>query len=157
VASRGWTLDLAKMKIPDAKASGKMHGIDFVPDKVELTNGILKFRQGKEFFADVELSIFMLLSAGETVAGKSYRINSSDSATGFGNPQIHMDWKPKGEQVPKTGFNFENYAMVLEFGKAEDGAIPGRIYVCLTDASKSYLAGTFTVAVMAAGRGRGGE
>jgi hypothetical protein len=33
----------------------------------------------------------------------------------------------------------------LEFGKAKDDKIPGKIYVCLPDEGKSVVAGTFTL------------
>jgi hypothetical protein len=36
-----------------------------------------------------------------------------------------------------------DYAMKLEFGKAKDGMVPARIYVCLPDDGRSVVAGTF--------------
>jgi hypothetical protein len=33
----------------------------------------------------------------------------------------------------------------LEFGKEKDGKVPGKIYLCMPDDSKSYIAGTFTL------------
>jgi len=37
----------------------------------------------------------------------------------------------------------EGYAMRLEFGKESDGKVPGKIYLCLPDEGKSFVAGTF--------------
>jgi hypothetical protein len=40
---------------------------------------------------------------------------------------------------------FEEYNMKLEFGSIVDGKLPGKIYACLPDASKSVVAGTFVL------------
>lgn len=135
-----WTLDLAKMKVPEAKVSGKIHGQEFTLDKAELENGILTLRQGKEFFPERAIQIFLFLKDGEKVEGKSYKIGAK---RGFTNPHVHLQWKDKGKQVPDSEAFTDKYAMILEFGKEKDGAIPGKIYVSFPDRSKSFVAGTF--------------
>ena len=37
--------------------------------------------------------------------------------------------------------------MRLEFGKLSGGKLPGKIYLCLPDQEKSFIAGTFEVQV----------
>jgi hypothetical protein len=39
------------------------------------------------------------------------------------------------------------YALRLEFGADKDGRIPGKIYLCLPDDRKSWLAGSFTLQI----------
>jgi hypothetical protein len=37
----------------------------------------------------------------------------------------------------------KGYSMRLDFGKTQGGRLPGKIYMCLPDGMKSYLAGSF--------------
>jgi DNA-directed RNA polymerase subunit RPC12/RpoP len=138
-----WTLDLAEMKIPDAKVFGSIHGLDFALDKVEFRGGTLTLRQGQDFFPDAAVLIFLFLQPGQTVEGKSYRIALEGHV---GDPHVHVQWRDKGEKVPSSAaFLPDKYAMILEFGQAKDGTIPAKIYLCLVDQPKSCVAGTFDV------------
>ena len=138
-----WTKDLARMRIPEGTVSGKIHGEEFVLGAAELQDGILTLRQGEDFFPDLALTIFLFLKEGETVEGKKFKITPK---TGFGSPHVHVKWREKkGEGMPETEMLMDGYAMVLEFGKKEAGRIPGRIYACLSDKSRSLVAGTFTI------------
>ena len=38
--------------------------------------------------------------------------------------------------------------MKLDFGKVVGGRIPGKIYICLPDEAKSYVAGTFQAEIL---------
>lgn len=144
-AQPAWTLDLSRMSVPDAPAAGKVHGQDFRPDRIQFENGILTFRQGQEFFADLEFNVFLFLTKGESIAGKSFRVNNN---TEFGNPHVNVAWMPKEKfgAVPNTTTFMNKYAMILEFGPLQNGAIRGKIYLCVPDESKSFVAGTFTIA-----------
>jgi hypothetical protein len=148
-----WTLDAAKMKIPEAKASGTIHGVDFTVEKAELENGVLTLRQGKDFFPDLALDIFLFLKDGENIDGKNYKITTK---SGFDSPHVHMKWKTKDQQIPEAETYTKDYAMLLQFGKGKDGVVPGKIYVCLPDKSKSCVAGTFVIGD-AGGEGAGGD
>jgi hypothetical protein len=154
VRKPAWTLDLAQMKIPDAKASGKIRDVDFVLDKAELENGVLTLRQGKDFFPDAAVKVWLFLKDEETVEGKSFRITPNK---GFGGPHLELNWKPKGQKgqpFPKSETFFsDKYAMILEFGKAKGNVIPGTIYLCVADELKSCVAGTFTLGAEPAGGG----
>ena len=143
-AQAEWTLDMSKMSVPDAPVAGKVHGQDFRPDKVQFENGILTLRQGQEFFADLEFTIFLFLR-GESIAGKTFRVSNN---TEFGNPHVSVAWMPKEKfgAVPNTTTFMNKYAMTLEFGPLQSGAIRGKIYLCVPDESKSFVAGTFTIA-----------
>ncbi len=142
----GWTLDVSKMSVPDVPAAGRIHGVNFKPDRIQLENGILTLRQGKEFFADLEFTIFLFLPKGESLPGKTFRVNKE---TEFGIPHVHVAWMPEQKlgTVPHTTTFTNKYAMILEFGPLQNGTIPGKIYLCVPDESKSFVAGTFSVAM----------
>src|SRR5687767_5867756 len=50
-----YEMDPAKHAIPNAPASGRLRGKPFTPDRVELEGNKLAIRQGKDFFADLEI------------------------------------------------------------------------------------------------------
>ncbi len=138
-----WKNDLKDAKIPDAPARGMIHGGVFLPDSPKIENGILTFRDGKDFLPDHSVTIFLFLK-GEAPDGKSYNITST---SGFGSPHIHMKWKPKNLKTPKSRVFMKGYSMRLEFAKTQGGKLPGKIYLCLPDEMKSYLAGSFNATV----------
>src|SRR5258708_2421966 len=58
-------MDTAKHTIPDAPASGRLQGRPFNPDRVELEGNKLTFRQGKDFFPDLEIVVLLNASMGK--------------------------------------------------------------------------------------------
>ncbi len=146
-----WTMDLAKMQIPDAPVAGKIHGQPFKLEKVQLQGNVLELRQGKDFFPDLALNIFLTVKDGESLEGKTIRVTNKD---GFRSPQIHKQYRAKpGEGLPETEFITEKYAMLLQFGKAQNGALVGKIFVSLPDKAQSFIAGTFTLSGADGGAG----
>jgi len=139
-SSVAWRKDLKGVKIPDVSAGGMIHGEVFFVESSKIENGILTIRDGKDFFPDHAVTIFLFLK-GESPEGKSYNIAST---SGFGSPHIHMKWRPKNSKTPKSRVFMKGYSMRLEFGKTQDGKLPGKIYLCMPDEMKSYLAGSFT-------------
>jgi hypothetical protein len=140
----GWTDDLSKMKAPDKPASGKLLGGDFKVENAQLGGGrVLTLRQGKEFLPDAAVIIFLGLNPGDTLEGKKFEVAVTDEVGK--PPHIHVRRMPPGEKQPQASAFVSGYAMKLEFGKAQGGKIPGKIYLCMPDDQKSYVAGTFTV------------
>ena len=140
-----WTMDLAQMGIPDVPARGSVGGQEFTVQEAKMENGILELREGKDFFPDKSLKIFMFLEEGATAEGRKFRISPKQE---FGGPQVHvhMQYKPAGDQgFGETEMFIDKFAMILEFGRKQAGKIPGRIYVSLPDKLKSFVAGTFAV------------
>ena len=136
----GWRMDLDGVQIPAASATGRIHGEDFTLNGAKIQNGILTLRQGKGFFPELGLTIFLFLKEKEDPQGKAFDIKKDQ---GFGSPHIHMAWKEQGKDVPKTKIYMNDYAMRLNFGKRQKGTLPGKIYVSLPDDFKSYVAGSF--------------
>ena len=138
-----WNMDIDENLIPNKPASGLIHGNNFAYEKAIIKKDVLTLRQGKEFFPDLGLMIF-LFSKDEPLEGKKYIIKQEGEGT---VPHIHMKWKPQGKKLPKTIIFSRDYAMYLEFGHKEDGKIPGKIYLSLPDYQKSFVIGTFEAEV----------
>jgi hypothetical protein len=138
-----WSLDLAGRGYPDRPAAGQVHGQEFTPDQVKLEGSVLRFRQGKEFFADREVQVF-LFADPESLAQGLHVEARADAQVGSQVPHVHLAWMEAGGGVPKTEIFDSKYAMKLDLGKADGSKLPGKVYVCLPDAQHSFLAGTFT-------------
>lgn len=135
-----WKEDVTKESIPVASAEGMAHGVNFKVEKATIQNGILTLRQGKDFFADQEFMVFTSLKKGKTLDGKKFTVKPDDRS---GAPHIHLRYKVEKKTIPKTEMFMKGYTMKLEFGTASDKKIPGKIYLCLPDKAKSFVAGTF--------------
>jgi hypothetical protein len=136
--ARGWTADLKKMKAGENPVAGKILGADFKP-QIQLLNTGLSLRSGQDM-----IHMFLFLKPGEGIAGKTIQVSPQDQA-GQGVPAVHVhihSTKPFGVQAYTSG-----YALRLEFGPEKDGVIPGKIYLCLPDDRKSWVAGSFTVTI----------
>ena len=134
---RGWTLDLKAMNFGDGPVDGRVMGAEFKPDKIQLLNTGLSLRTDTDM-----IQIFLNLKPGQGIEGKSFEWKA-ELKEGEAQPAIHVhinSLKPPGLQVSTKG-----YAMRLEFGKEKDGKIPGKIYLCLPDDKKSWVAGCFTL------------
>lgn len=139
-----WKQNLVNARMPETIARGMIHGEPFVYESAKLENGVLTIRDGKDFFPDHAVKIFLFLKEGETPEGKSYNITKT---SGFGSPHIHMEWKTQDSSIPKTEMFMQAYEMRLDFGTTENGSLPGKIYLCLPDKMKSVVAGSFTAVV----------
>ena len=170
--AQGWMADCSKAAIPNKPAAGMIHGAKFVVEKVELSGGsssvggskmdhgtyFLKLRQGKEFFADREFTIFIATKLGDKLDGKSFTGRSGfafdqPGAIKVGNVTyppiqgVQMSWKPPKETLPKTDIT-SKYTLRLQFGQKQGNKLPGRIYLCMQDKEKSFVAGTFTAVIV---------
>jgi tetratricopeptide (TPR) repeat protein len=138
-----WRQDLKDVKIPDVTARGMINGQVFLAEASKFENGILTFYGRKDLSPDHAVTIFLFLK-GESPDGKSYNIASTG---GFGSPHVHMKWRPKNSNTPKSMPFMKGYSMRLEFGKTQDDKLTGKIYLCMPDEMRSYLAGSFTALV----------
>jgi dienelactone hydrolase len=145
----GWTKQLADIKqIPDEKVTGMIDGIDFTLDQATLAHGKLTLTKGPKFhgvFAEAEVVIHLTIDRDQDVSGQRAIVNGR--IRGFGQT-IYMSAMRREDRLPKGQFVNE-CVMFLEFGSydAKARTQPGRIYLCLPDRGKSYLAGTFEARV----------
>lgn len=143
--NRQWTLDLKKMIPPGTPVAGKINGKDFKLDKIKFDpNGALTLQQGTEVIFDAAIIIFLPEKSAKAVAGKSYEI-SAEKVPGKANLPVHLKWKPAGETLPKGNAYLDGYALKLSFAAEKDGVVTAKIYICMPDEAKSFIAGTFSV------------
>ncbi len=134
---RGWTLDLKAMKFGDGAVDGRVMGAEFKPNKIQLLNTGLSLRTDTD-----NIHIFLNLKPGQGIEGESFEWKP-EPQEGQVNPAVHVHMnslKPPGIQASAKG-----YALRLEFGKETGGKIPSKIYLCLPDDKKSWVAGCFTI------------
>ncbi len=151
-APAGWTQDLKEMRFPADPARGQLVGRPFTPQAVELSRlrgRFLSLRQGEDVIPDLEVRILLSAAKDETFSGKVYDIAADGPSTSPADalPPVTLLWKPKDRQTTETAVFPGKYALRLEFGQESDGKLPGKIYLCLPDEAKSYVAGTFTADV----------
>ncbi len=140
----GWTLDLADAVIPDALASGRLHGAAFKLERVEAMGPMLRLRQGSGFFPDREFEIF-LPDAGGGLAKMSNQtvLVGPEDRIGF-KPHVTKRWMEPGRGLPESSL-VQKCAMRLEFGALNGDRLPARIYLCLADRQKSFVRGKFVI------------
>jgi len=142
----GWTMNLAKMKIPDTPVAGKLCGLDFKPEAIkwEPTVKTVKLVIGKGVIPEQSITLFFFLKKDESLENRTYEV--SDKKLGAGAPHVH--WRSK-QPDGKAKFSSAagRYSMKLEFGTKSEGEIPVRIYLSLPDEDKSWIAGTFKLEV----------
>jgi Domain of unknown function (DUF4190) len=132
----GWTMDVKDAMIPAAPVVGEIHGSNFQLKRALFRNGNLKF-----ISADGQESL-TIQALGGSIENRSLEFQTG-SADDNHAPKIEISWKDGEEN--KTATFQDRYAMDLNFDAAKGRRIPGQIYLCLPDDSKSYIAGTFTV------------
>ncbi len=143
-ASPTWTTDLAKMQFPDAPVKGKVLGGDFSIDVVKLDGGtVLKLHQGKNTIPDAAVIVFLPIKPGQSLEGKKFEFG--EGSKGEAPLSVHVKRRPTPKDLPKGDAYTLDYTLKLEFDKAKDDKLPGKIYLCLPDEGKSVVAGTFTL------------
>ena len=144
----GWTLDVGNATIPETLAAGRLNGIPFKTQAVQLSStfGELTFSQGvwpnnQEFKLDLRVP-----DSSEDM--KNGRFNNPARFSGrtiivAGNEARHD--QPDLRLTPLPAGVDTKYVMRLEFGELKDGRLPGRIYLCILDRGKSFIRGKFVV------------
>ena len=81
-------------------------------------------------------------NAAEILSGRSFEVGANHA--GFA-PGVSLFWREGDMRVMEMFTN--GFAMKLEFGNVSSNQLPGKIYLCLPDEAKSYVAGTFTAEI----------
>ena len=139
-----WTLDPAKMTIPDKRAFGRVLGKPFVVSRAEL-------------FADAQLtlygtpagkakadSVWVVLSPLNKgkLAGQSFDV----APVRAGGPTVSLTLEAAGDQKRRAEFG-PRPAMKLEFGQPAGNRMLVKLYLCCDDKDKTVIAGTVDVLV----------
>jgi hypothetical protein len=144
-----WTLELADVKLQPSKANGVLSGAEFTPDAARLdaftaSSYALTLRQGEGFIPDREATVYLRLKPGEKIEGHTWTV-TKDKTTDV--PQVIKRWKPASASALQQKTYKNGHVMKLEFEKASEGILPGRIYLALPDDEKSVVAGSFIASI----------
>ena len=134
-----WSLDLTNASFPESAATGSIRGSGFLCERSTIEGGNLSLRQGKTWPPDLGLTVQIPLRPGENLNGKTIEVVPGQ---GQPVPRVILRWKEDQQQPVRQNIN-EGYAMKLVFGQAANGRMPGKVYLCLPDDAKSFVAGTF--------------
>jgi len=137
-----WTQDMAAIQIPEAPASGRVHGFSFNLDKATITGGTLNLRQGPKWPPDLGVTIYLFANRGEDLAGKTITVESTRPES----PKVTLRWRHDQQQAVTENLR-GGYALRLEFGDVSGKSLPGKIYIATSDDGKSFLAGTFAAEI----------
>ncbi len=114
--------------IKDQEIKGKVRDTDFSLDQARIQNGVLKLRQGTDFFADVSVELF-LFSNGK-LSGRTF--SSSDPAA-FSRPHVGLGVKREGDSIPDQLNLTSGFELELRFGQAESLGLPFSIRLTSAD------------------------
>jgi hypothetical protein len=128
-----WMLDLAAVTIPDATAAGRVHGRDFICDRAILQGGTLTLRGATDLGATINFGGVL----PEALAGQSINVATNAEKAA----RVILRWK-EGDLSLRENFT-NGYALRIEFGQLAGNRMPGKIYLCMPDAGKSYITGNF--------------
>lgn len=142
-ANGKWMLNLDSVAIPDSPVTGTVHGKTLSPERVILDGGTLTLRTANPGPPEAGVSIYLHASRGEELAGQSVNIKS-DSGNA---PWVNLRWKD-GQGQPVTDTVKNGYALRIEFSHLAGNHLPGKIYLCTPDDSKSWLAGRFDAEIL---------
>jgi hypothetical protein len=134
-----WKLDLTGTAFPEATVVGRIHGTNFICERVTLQGGTLSFRQGRSGPADLGLSVQLPAHHSEELSSRLFVVATNVVEQ---PPKVTLRWKNEEQRAVTRNFAGD-YAMKLQFGGAANGRMPGKIYICLPDEEKSYVVGTF--------------
>ena len=137
-----WTLELTNAVIPDTPVAGKIHGSGFAYNRAVLLKGLLLVGEGNPPSYDLGFCINLGARPSEELSGKTIEIAPDQ-------PQApHVGWRWKNEQQqPATQVISNGYLLRVTFGQVSNGHLPGKLYLCLPDADKSFAAGTFNAEI----------
>jgi hypothetical protein len=135
---KGWSLNLAGAPYPDNISAGRIHNREFNCERAIVHNGVLVLRQGSGIQPDLAVSVFLPVNGTPDLDGKSFNIETNQTGE---TPRVALRWKEAELQVSQSFTN--GYALKLEFGHFATNRVSGKIYVCLPDVSKSFVAGSF--------------
>lgn len=135
-----WTLNLAGIQIPEAKAYGRIDGYDFTLQQATLQGGTLTLRQGTGKTADLAMVLNLFANQGEDLAGQSFTIEPNVEKAA----KLTLRWKDEDNPGKTINKSFtKGYALRLEFGEVNAKRIGGKLYLCTPDKGHSFIAGTF--------------
>lgn len=118
--------------------SGRIHGQDFLYDRVEVIDGILTARQGSGFLPDLELRILLDRDFTGLESREKIYVQPGESEP----PVVHLSWKDQEGKL-QTEIVRSGYQMELQLAPLTDHQLSGFLQIILPDARQSFLSGEF--------------
>ena len=137
-----WMLVLGTNDTPESQVVGRIHGQDFIAERVGFQNGSLTFRYGTKGSVEFGAIINFSGALAEELTGKTINVTTNVEKAA----KVTLRWTDDTGTVQKPVFD-NGYALRLEFGLLVNNHLPGKIYLCLPDDEKSYLMGSFVASV----------
>jgi hypothetical protein len=144
-----WVEDVTKAQIPSTPAAGSFAGEPFTTERATIEDGILSLRHHAGRSGEQEFALLLFLN-GRSPAGRNFHVIPESRV---GSLHVHMKQGANNQKSPQTQIFMNGYALRLEFGARAGNEIPGRIYLCMPDAAKSYVAGVFRARLLDQGDG----
>lgn len=142
-SDRNWKLNLDGVVLPETPVAGRLSGREFTCQRATLLGGSLSLRQGNKWPPELGVVIGLHAIRSADLAGKTIGVRTNLAAA----PRVSLRWKDD-QQQPATGNFNGGYALRIEFGPLTDGRLPGKIYLCVPDEQKSYVAGSFSAEIV---------
>ena len=133
-----WTLSLSNTVTPETAAAGSLRGSGFLCERATLQGGALTLRQGKGS-QEVTVTVRLFAEEAEYLGGKCIEVGPERNPP---LPRVTVRWKNSGQQTIKENFD-KGYALRVAFDQPANKRMGGRIYLCLPDGARSFVAGTF--------------
>jgi hypothetical protein len=114
---------------------GQIHGQDFVMDKAvyDLKMNTLTLRQGKEFFADREVVLFLFKRGSSFIVKK-----------GTHSPvHVHIGWRTPGKDIPKRNSFTDGLDLDLRFWGVTNEQVSGSINLKIDGDYPTNISGQF--------------
>jgi DNA-directed RNA polymerase subunit RPC12/RpoP len=144
-SNTSWTMSLTNTVVPEETVVGSVHGNGFKCDRAILKGSILSLRQGKTWPPDLGVTVILPPDHGEVLSGKIVLVGPRRPPP---VPRIVLRWKDERQEQVTCDFT-NGYLLKLAFGQANNGRMPGKIYVGLPDDEKSFAAGSFDAEIRA--------
>ena len=116
---------------------GQIHGQDFVMDKAvyDMNINTLTLRQGKEFFADRQVMLFLFKRGGSFIVKKGTRTH---------NPvHVHIGWRTPGKDIPERDQFTDGLDLDLRFWGVTDKQVSGSINLKIDGDYPTNISGQF--------------
>jgi hypothetical protein len=146
IASEGWTTNLNAVATPGTLVTGRVHGRPFVCDRAELSPfnspHFLTLQQGEGLQGDLKITVII----GDRVGldGRTISLPTTSDIPADEDYRIKILWRENGQyHTQQFGRNFSGFVLRLECQPRVNERVKGQIYLCLGDAQKSYVVGSF--------------
>jgi hypothetical protein len=146
VASEGRKTNLNAIAIPETLVAGRVHGRRFVCDRAELSPSdsphFLALQQGEGLQGDLKINVIIGDRVG--LEGRTINLPTTSDIPADQDYRIGILWRENGQyHTQQFGRNFSGFVLRLECQTRVNDRVKGQIYLCLGDAQKSYVAGSF--------------